>query len=333
MLRKPKILVVGSFMMDLIASTRRAPGAGETVVGEAFHTAPGGKGANQAVQCARLGAEVTMVGKVGSDSFGKIMTDTAKASGVDVSHVMTDPAVSSGVGHILLEVTERGTQNRITVIPGANFTITPEDVAWLKEEIQNYDLLMLQFELPMEVIETVARYARDKNVPVMINPAPAAPMSKVLLSCATYLSPNEHEAAILSGHPLRAEEGGVNEADLTAVAAALRRQGVENLIITLGENGSASAGKDGISHTPCVKMPHVVDPTAAGDSFVAAFCTGICAGLSQREALAFASHTAAITVSRLGAMPSLPAVAEVQSLMLERGYTGFDPRELDALKA
>lgn len=128
MLKKPKILVVGSFMMDLIASTPRAPQSGETVVGTKFQTAPGGKGANQAVQCARLGAEVTMVGRVGDDAFGRIMTDTA-AAGVDVSHVSVDPKESSGVGHITLEVTEHGAQNRITVCPGANFTLTLEDVA------------------------------------------------------------------------------------------------------------------------------------------------------------------------------------------------------------
>lgn len=332
MLKKPKILVVGSFMMDLIASTKQAPKSGETIIGLKFQTAPGGKGANQAVQCARLGAHVTMVGQVGDDAFGKIMTDTAAAAGVDVSHVTVDKNESSGVGHILLEVTEHGAQNRITVCPGANFTLTVEDVAWLKEDIKNYDLLMMQFELPMEVIEAVAGWAHEAGVPVMVNPAPAAPISAKLLSCATYLSPNEHEAAIIANHPLRADENGVNMEDVQAVSEAFQARGVENLIITLGENGSIVAGKNGIHHTACVKMPHVADPTAAGDSFVAAFCTGLCAGLPQGEALAFASHTAAITVSRMGAMPSLPTVSEVQALLMERGYQGFDPRELDTLK-
>ena len=332
MLKKPKILVVGSFMMDLIASTKQAPKSGETIIGLKFQTAPGGKGANQAVQCARLGAHVTMVGQVGDDAFGKIMTDTAAAAGVDVSHVAVDKNESSGVGHILLEVTEHGAQNRITVCPGANFTLTVEDVAWLKEDIKNYDLLMMQFELPMEVIEAVAGWAHEAGVPVMVNPAPAAPIAAKLLSCATYLSPNEHEAAIIADHPLRADESGVNMEDVQAVSEAFQARGVENLIITLGENGSIVAGKNGIHHTACVKMPHVADPTAAGDSFVAAFCTGLCAGLPQGEALAFASHTAAITVSRMGAMPSLPTVSEVQALLMERSYQGFDPRELDALK-
>lgn len=331
MLKRPKILVVGSFMMDLIASTRRAPNSGETVVGLKFQTAPGGKGANQAVQCARLGAQVTMVGRVGDDAFGKLMTDTAAAAGVDVSHVSVDPNESSGVGHITLEVTEHGAQNRITVCPGANFTMTVDDVAWLRDEIGAYDLVMMQFELPMEVIEAVAQWAHDAGVIVMINPAPAAPMSDKLLACATYLSPNEHEAAILADHTIDVSNG-INFADVDAVTKAFQARGVENLIITMGENGSVVAGQDGIHHTHCVNMPHVADPTAAGDSFVAAFCTGLTAGLPQGEALAFASHTAAITVSRMGAMPSLPTVDEVQALLRERGYTGFDPAELDALK-
>ena len=331
MLKKPNILVVGSFMMDLIASTHRAPQSGETVIGLKFQTAPGGKGANQAVQCARLCAHVTMVGQVGGDAFGKIMTDTAKAAGVDVSHVTVDENESSGVGHIVLEVTEHGAQNRITVCPGANFTLTVDDVAWLKDEIGNYDLVMMQFELPMEVVEAVAQWAHDAGVTVMINPAPAAPISDKLLACTTYLSPNEHEAAEIAGHAISVE-GGIHYDDVEIVSKAFQARGVENLIITMGENGSIVAGKNGVHHTDCVRMPHVADPTAAGDSFVAAFCTGLTAGLPQGEALAFASHTAAITVSRMGAMPSLPTVGEVQALLRERGYAGFDPTELDTVK-
>ena len=332
MLKKPNILVVGSFMMDLIASTKRAPQSGETVIGTEFHTAPGGKGANQAVQCARLGAHVTMVGQVGDDSFGKLMTDTAARAGVDVAHVSVDKSVSSGVGHILLEVTEHGAQNRITVVPGANMTLTVDDVRWLQDGVRAFDLVMLQFELPMAVIEAVAEWAHAAGVAVMVNPAPAAPISPKLLACATFLSPNEHEAAIIADHPLGVDDSGVNRADVDAVAAWFRSKGVENLIITLGENGAIAAGADGVHQTPCVRMPHVADPTAAGDSFVAAFCTGLCAGLPQAQALAFASHTAAITVSRMGAMPSLPTVGEVQDLLRERGYDGFDPAVLDALK-
>ena len=331
MLRRPNILVVGSFMMDLIAATRRAPREGETVVGLRFTTAPGGKGANQAVQCARLGAQVTMVGRGGDDAFGRLLTGTAAQAGVDVSHVSVDPEESSGVGHITLEVTEHDARNRITVCPGANHTLTVEEIAWLREEIGRYDMLLLQLELPMAVTEAAARWAHEAGVPVMLNPAPAAPLSEELLACVTYLSPNEHEAAALSGHPIGTEHGA-DEADLAAVTAYFLSRGVQNLLVTLGENGSLIANASGTLRQERVAMPHVADTTAAGDSFVAAFCTGVTAGLTQKDALAFASFAAGITVSRMGAMPSIPTVEEVQALMRERGFRGFDPAMLDALK-
>lgn len=332
MLRRPRILVVGSFMMDLIASAARLPNMGETVIGASFRTAPGGKGANQAVQCARLGAQVAMAGCVGDDAFGREMTETAAAAGVDVSRVRVSRQSSSGVGNIQLQVTEHGAQNRILVVPGANYDMAPADLAWMEEGVKAYDMVLLQLELPMDVTRYAAARAHAAGVPVMLNPAPAAPLDAGLLSCVAYLSPNEHEAALLTGLPLRADGGGVNEGDLEKVAAALRAQGVDRVMITLGGNGSVLADADGICRTDCVKMPDVKDPTAAGDSFVAAFCTGVTAGLAVKEALAFASHAAAITVSRMGAMPSLPAVEEVQALLRERRYGGFDAGELDALK-
>lgn len=329
---RPKILVVGSFMMDLIASAERAPASGETVVGMGFATAPGGKGANQAVQCARLGACVTMVGRVGDDLFGRTMLDAVRGAGVDVSHVAIDSREPSGVGHILLEVCGEGTKNRITVCPGANLRVTVEDLEWLREEIGGYDFVLLQFELPMPVVEAVAGWAHEKGIPVMVNPAPAAPVSQRLLSCADYLSPNEHEAAILSKHPIRIEKEGARQEDIQAVSAALRQAGAQNLIITMGDQGAAWAGPDGIIRIPCAKAPRVADPTAAGDSFVAAFCTGLCAGLTHPEALTFASHTAALTVSRMGAMPSLPDIKEVRTFMGEQGCRVTVLRKLERLE-
>lgn len=142
-MKQPKILVVGSLVMDMITTTGVFPNSGETVLGETFTTAPGGKGANQAVQAALLGARVTMVGKVGSDAFGDAMVAFMNKSGVDTTHVTRHPQVSSAVGNIILEKDERGARNRIIVVPGANMTITPEDVAFLREEIAQYDLVML----------------------------------------------------------------------------------------------------------------------------------------------------------------------------------------------
>lgn len=330
--RKPRILVVGSFVMDLIAATERIPQSAQTVYGKSFHMAPGGKGANQALQCARLGADVTMMGCVGDDLFGEKLLETPRAAGVDVSHVLVRQGTASGVGHVTLEVTEHTAQNRIIVIPGANRTLTVDEVAWIQGEIAGYDMVLLQLEIPLAVNRTVARWAKEAGVPVMLNPAPATDLDDELLSLVTYLTPNEQEASTETGLPLGTDENGPLREDLQKIAAALWDKGVENVIITLGSSGSAVVEADSIRSVPCVHMDHVADPTAAGDSFVGALSVGLAVGLPQEEALAFASHTAAITVSRMGAMPSLPTLREVISLLRERNYQGFDLSMLDVLK-
>ena len=332
MSRKPRILVVGSFVMDVIATTERVPGSAQTVYGKSFHMAPGGKGANQALQCARLGADVTMMGCVGDDLFRELLLETPRAAGVDVSRVVVRPGVSSGVGHVTLEVTPHTAQNRIIVLPGANQTLTVEEVAWIQDEIASYDIVLLQLEVPLEVNRAVARWAKEAGVPVMLNPAPATDLDDELLSLVTYLTPNEPEASMETGLPLGMDENGPLKEDLQKIAAALWAKGVENVIITLGGAGSAVVGADSIRYIPLVKMPHIADPTAAGDSFVGAMSVGLSVGLSLDQALNFASHTAAITVSRMGAMPSLPTLEEVILLLKDREYDGFDLSILDALK-
>ena len=329
---KPKILVVGNFMMDLISSGTRLPNMGETVIGTDFRTAPGGKGINQAVQCARLGAEVTMAGCVGDDAFGKEMLQAAELSGVDISRVKISDRHASGVGNVQLEIKENNAQNRILVIPGANYDLEIQDLGWLENEISDYDMVMLQLEMTMEITKFVAECAHRAGIPVMLNPAPAGALDDELLSCITYLSPNEHEAALLSGHPLRSDVSGINRDDLNQVNRVLKDKGVKKLIVTLGGNGSVLCDDENMIFTDCVKMPEVKDPTAAGDSFVGAFCTGITAGLTEKEALSFASHVAAITVSGMGAMPSLPNIQSVQQLMREREFADFDPSLFDDLK-
>lgn len=318
-MKKPRILVVGSFVMDLVASAKRAPNLGETVIGFAFRTAPGGKGANQAVQAARLGAMTDMVGCVGNDSFGKEMIQALNDSGVDTSHVKISQGQPTGVGHIEIQESPEGVQNRIIVVPGANYDFIPSDLEWLKEEIKSYDIVIMQLEIPMETIEYVARIAHDAGVPVMLNPAPAAALSDELLSCVTFLTPNETEAAILSGTKTDAE-GRLTDDNLKNAASILMDKGVKNVIITLGDQGAALCTKDGVQIIPCVKMTDVKDPTAAGDSFVGAFCAGTAAGLSMQDALQLAVHTAAITVCGYGAIPSLPTLDKVEVLMKERNF-------------
>lgn len=316
--RKPSILVVGSFMMDLVASADRAPGFGETVIGSSFKTAPGGKGANQAVQAARLGAVTHMAGCVGDDSFGKEMLSALNASGVDTSHVKISSDHPSGVGHIEIQTGASGVQNRIIVVPGANYDLLPADLRWLEKGIYSYDMVVMQLELRMETIEYVARLAYDAGVPVMLNPAPAAPLSRELLSCITFLSPNETEAALLSGVPVDAG-GRLSDVALKSAAEVLMRKGVPNVMITLGDQGAANCTETGVKRVPCVKLTEVKDPTAAGDSFVGAFCAGYVAGLPVADAMTLAVHAAAITVCRFGAIPSLPTLGEVEALLDERG--------------
>ena len=248
-----------------------------------------------------------------------------------MDHVAVHKGVSSGVGHVTLEVMEHTAQNRIVVIPGANQTLKLEEISWLREEIGSYDLILLQLEIPIEVNRTVARWAKEAGVPVMLNPAPATELDDELLSLVSWLIPNEQEASMETHLPLRTDAEGPLKSDLRNIAAKLWDKGVEHIVITLGGHGAVVVKADGLTYIPCVSMRHVADPTAAGDSFVGALAVGVTLGLSHAQALEFAAYTAALTVSRMGAMPSLPTLEEVLTLMRERGCQA--PARLDVLKA
>lgn len=174
-----------------------------------------------------------MVGKVGQDSFGQELLSSASASGVDVSRVIRDPEAPSAVGNVQLEVTPARTANRIIVVSGANMTITPADVAFLEEEIGQFDLVILQLEIPMEINCLVASWAKRKGVPVMLNSAPYAPIPDALLACTSYISPNEHEAALLTRLPVD------TDAHIADALHALQSLGVQHALITLGSRGVA----------------------------------------------------------------------------------------------
>lgn len=305
-MKRPKILVVGSFMMDMTVSAPRVPDLGETVTGTKFSTAPGGKGFNQAVQCARLGADVTMVGCLGNDTNGEEFIRVAKDIGLDIEHVKISDTEHTGVASIQLEVKDDSVQNRIIIVPGSNYALTPEDLGWLEGTIWDYDIVMLQLEISMETNKYVAEVANKAGVKVMLNPAPAAELDSDFLSNVTYLSPNEFEAALLSGHKIKVDENGADEDDAQEAARKLMELGASKVIITLGENGSLLCDPDKCVRVPSILADNVADPTAAGDSFVGAFCTAQAMGMTEEEALEYASYTACITVQGLGAMPSLP---------------------------
>lgn len=317
-MKKPEILVVGSFVMDQIVTTGVFPRQGQTVLAKSFRKAPGGKGANQAVQMARLGAKVTMIGKLGRDANGAEMLEVCKQAGICIDHVCYDEQEASGCAVIILEEREGGSaENRIMVVPGSNMTFRPEDVAFLETEIKKYDLVVLQLEIPMQINLQVARYAKANGVPVMLNSAPSAPLPPELLECLTYISPNEHEAEDLTGVHIPHDGGSVDMCSVKAAASALQKKGVEKALITLGSAGAALVEDGAFFFSPAVPDVKAVDPTAAGDSFVGAFCVASCSGMKPEDALRFANHTAAITVSGMGAMPSLPTLEKVADSLPE----------------
>lgn len=295
-MKKPKILVVGSFVKDLIVSTRVFPKAGETVLGTDFHMATGGKGANQAIQAARLGADVTMVGRVGADPFGEELVEACRVNGIDCSRIQTDPNAPSSIGNVQLQMEEDGsTQNRIIVVPGANMAITPADVEFLKEAMQEYDMVMLQLEIPLEINILVAQLARQYGVPVMLNTAPSdKTISEELLSCVTYLSCNEFEAFDLTGMSINPVGGSVDLEEVKAVIQALLGRGIEHVLVTLGKAGAA---------------------------FIGAFCTFVSMGIDYRTAVRMANYIGAITVSTMGAQTSFPSLRELNDRIRERGET------------
>ena len=317
MQKKPRILVVGSFVMDVIATTEQVPPSGQTVYGREFHMAPGGKGANQALQCARLGADVTMMGCVGDDLFGEKLLETPKAAGVDVSRVIVREGITSGVGHVTLEVTKHTAQNRIIVISGANLTLTLDEVSWIKDEISSYDMVLLQLEVPLEVNRAVARWAKEAGVPVMLNPAPATELDDELLSLVTYLGPNEQEASMETHLPLGSDENGPKKEDLQKIADALWNKGVKNIVITLGGSGSAVVGENSIRYIPCVEMPHVADPTGAGDSFCSGFLAGLSQGWDLLQCAKFANAVGTHCVMMPGASSGIKSMPEILKFMEE----------------
>ena len=324
-MNKPKILVVGSLGIDYTFSTGYFPKEGETIIGKDFKVAPGGKGANQAVQVARLGADTTMVGKLGKDTNGDILLKTIDEAGIHRENMLFSDNVPTQVADIILEEEEgKDTKNRILIIQGANMEIKPKEIAFLKEDVKNYDMVILQLEIPMEINEIVAKYAYDAGIPVMLNSAPSAPLSDELLSHLTYISPNEHEAKDITGVEITYDGEEVNMESVKKACTALREKGVKNALITLGGSGAALLNDDGFFHSPCCKGLDVKDPTAAGDSFVGAFCTAACLGLNINDTLRFANHVAALTVCGYGALPSLPTLAQVEEFMKQKGEALID---------
>ena len=294
--RDKPIVVVGSLNMDLVMRTPRMPVGGETLHGHGFSTLPGGKGANQAVACARLGGKVSMIGQVGDDGFGQTLRAGLSDDGIDVSKVKLISEAGTGVAMILVE--DVG-QNRIVLAPGANGALKPADIDSAATEIAGAAMLVVQLEVPMSVVLRAMSLARAAGVPVLLNPAPAASLPDEIWSQVDILVPNESEASLLAGIAV------VDAPSAFAAARIFRQRGVACVLITLGEQGVAVLNELGERHIPA-QLVKAVDTTAAGDTFIGGLAAGLVEGLALDEAVALGQRASALCVTRHGAQPSIP---------------------------
>jgi len=304
---KPKITVVGSCNMDLVVRSARIPVVGETIMGSDFMTNPGGKGANQAVAAAKLGADVHFVGRLGNDAFGKEGLANMQSVGINTDHITMTKGVSSGVA--LITVDDKG-NNAIVVAPGANDKVTPADVKKAASVIKTSGALVVQLEVPMETVKAAVKIAHDAKVLVVFDPAPAPakPLDADLMKMIDILKPNEIEAQMLSGVVVK------DEVSAKAAAQKLLDKGAKSVILTLGEKGCLVAA-DGKMEFIAAKKVKAIDSTAAGDAFTGALAVGLTEGKSLTEAVNLASHVAALSVTKRGAQASMPTRKEVKDFM------------------
>ena len=302
--KTPVIVVLGGINMDLVGTTDRMPAPGETVFGQAFHTAPGGKGANQAVAAARLGAEVRMVGRVGRDEFGPVLLDGMSREGIDVSGVATDPVNSSGIAMILLDGRK---ENYIVAIYGANLACDYEQIKAVEVALDGADVLLMQLETPLEVATEAARVAKGRGVRVVWDPAPALEMGCDAYALCDVLTPNQVEAEYLSGIP-------VTDPDSARDAAVqLVGEGVSACVVTMAEAGAFYSTVDSDGFVPAYEV-EIADTVAAGDAFTAALGVALAEGRSLNDAVRYASASGALAVTKSGAQEAMPYRREVDAL-------------------
>lgn len=291
-----RIVVVGSINMDLVTLAPRFPAPGETLMAESFHTIPGGKGANQAVAAARLGAEVSLIGALGNDVFGTQLRQRLIDEGVDIEHVQSLDDCASGTASITVAQGD----NHILVVPAANAQVMPGQVERAKELIERADAVLVQMEIPLQTVEATVRLAHKLGVPVILNPAPAQPLPTDWLKLANYVTPNQHELAILL------------DAGATEDFHALMQRAPCPVVLTRGDEGAWYRDDGAPLHQPGFRVD-VVDTTGAGDTFNAALAVFLHEGLPI--AVKKACAAAALSVSRLGAQGGMPRLSEVEALL------------------
>lgn len=298
-----KVVIVGSLNMDLVTRLPRLPRPGETLAGQSFVTVPGGKGANQAVAAARLGASVAMIGCVGADAYGQQLQDGLLAEGVDCSGVTVIDDQPSGVATILVD---DHSQNAIVIVAGANGQLTTTLIDSFEALLTRAEVIICQLEVPLASVGHVLKRARALGKIVILNPAPAsAPLPADWYPLIDYLIPNESEASVLSGLAV----DSVASADIAA--SVLLKAGAAKVIVTLGAQGSLFATLAQSRHFPAPAV-QAVDTTAAGDTFVGGFAAALAEGKTEGQAIAFGQIAAALSVTRAGAQPSIPSLADVQ---------------------
>jgi len=298
----PRIIVVGSSNTDMVLKMDRLPGPGETLIGDEFIMAAGGKGANQAVAAARLGGKVTFVARVGQDIFGQQAIEGFTKEGIGTDFIVQDRVSPSGVA--LIFVDQKG-ENSIGVASGANGRLSVQDVLAARVEFETANVLLLQLETPIETVRYASRTAREMGVMVILNPAPARALDDDLLRDVTVLTPNESEAGLLTGVSI------TDDATAEEAAKRLKQRGVENVIITLGAKGALVVNEDSAQLVPS-KEVQAVDTTAAGDAFNGALAFALAKGKPMMEAVRFANLAGALSATRMGAQPSMPTLVELR---------------------
>lgn len=301
------VVVFGSINMDLVVRTPRHPLPGETLIGRTSFTASGGKGANQAVACARLGARTRLIGRVGGDFFGTVLRDALSDNKVDISGVITDPQQPSGNAMITVD---DAAENTIIVVPGANGELDAADVARLSDALTDATVLLLQLEVPMDVVVAAAQAAQDRGVTVVVDPAPAQPLPPELYAVIDILTPNEHEAGLLVGFSL------VDAKTIEQAGRVLLDRGARNVVIKLGGKGAYWTNGADARFLPPFKV-EAVDTVAAGDAFNGGLAAALDSGQGLIEALSWGMATAALSVTKAGAQPSLPERDEVLRLLTQ----------------
>lgn len=302
-----KILIVGSLNMDLVVRVPHSPMPGESVLGGEFETFPGGKGANQAVAAARMGAEVTMIGRVGNDDFGDVLIQNLVADKIKTNYVIKETTAPTGIA--MIAVSDNG-ENSIVVAPGANMQVSVDDVNKASDIFKEIDLLLIQLECPLEAVAEAIKFAKANHVKVVLNPAPAQVLPEWLLADIDVITPNENELKFITG-----------EKEISKGAYALLEQGVKNVLVTLGSDGAYLVNETSDVHFPAHKVI-AVDTTAAGDSFNGALAVLLAENETLLKAVRFAMAAGALATTRRGAQPSIPNRKEVEQFLSTEKING-----------